>query len=135
VEYLILWKGYPQSEATWETSDIVEDLQALDEFEERCKSEDKSNAIRVNKNDIKDKWNKNHVSKFIMSLIPPADLHISLADLSNKLKRHKVDGEQLIQLTAEVLCEMGIEANTCEWLIQQLDILYSGESDYPIRLH
>src|SRR5260370_37363537 len=46
VEYLILWRGYPESEATWERSEIAEDLQALDAFEKRCKAEYKSSTIK-----------------------------------------------------------------------------------------
>ena len=134
VEYLILWKGYPESEATWESSEIVEDLQALDDFEEECKAEDKVRAIRINKEHIKDKWNKNHVSKYITSLTPPKELNTSVMELANKMKRHKVDGEKLVQVTSEVLEQMGIQQETCQWLIQQLDILYSGESDYSIRV-
>jgi hypothetical protein len=134
VEYLIFWKGYPESEATWESSEIVEDLQALDDFEEQCKAEDKSRAIKINKESVKDKWNKNHVSKYITSLTPPAELNTSVTELANKMKRHKVDGEKLILLTSEVLEQMGIQQETCQWLIQQLDILYSGDSDYSIRV-
>jgi hypothetical protein len=134
VEYLILWKGYPESEATWESSDIVEDLQAFDVFEEQCKAEDKSTAIRINKDYIKDMWNKNHVSKYITILTPPSELNTSVSELASKMKRHKVDGEKLIQLTSEVLEQMGIQQETCQWLTQQLDILYSGESDYSIRV-
>jgi hypothetical protein len=134
MEYLIMWKGYPASEATWESSDIVEDLQALDEFEEECKVEDKSRAIRINKDYIKDVWNKNHVSKYITSRTPPRSLHTGSMELASKLKKHKVDGEQLVQLTPELLEQMGIPTDTCQWLVQQLDILYSGESDYSIRL-
>jgi hypothetical protein len=134
VEYLILWKGYPESEATWESSDVVEDLKALDDFEEECQAEDKSRVSRINKDYIKVLWNKNHVSKYVMSLIPPTELYTTATELANKLKRHKVNGESLIQLTPQLLEEMGISPETCKWLIQQLDILYSGESDYSIRV-
>jgi hypothetical protein len=134
VEYLILWKGYPESEATWESSEIVEDLQALDDFEEVCKAEDKARAIKTNKEYIKDKWNKNHVIKYITSLKPPSGLNASVTSLVSNMKKHKVDGEQLIQLTSEVLEQMGIPASTCQWLVQQLDILFCGESDYSIRV-
>src|SRR3954469_7708719 len=64
MEYLIMWKGYPESEATWESSDVVDDLQALDEFEEACKVEDTARAVTINKEYITDNWNKNHVSKY-----------------------------------------------------------------------
>jgi hypothetical protein len=134
VEYLILWKGYPESEATWESSEIVEDLQALDDFEEVCKAEDKARAIKTNKEYIKDKWNKNHVIKYITSLTPPSGLNASVTSLVSNMKKHKVDGEQLIQLTSEVLEQMGIPASTCQWLVQQLNILFRGESDYSIRV-
>ena len=46
----------------------MEDLQALDDFEEVCKVEDKARAIKTNKEYIKDKWNKNRVIKYITSL-------------------------------------------------------------------
>ena len=98
------------------------------------KQEDKARAIKTNKEYIKDKWNKNHVSKYITSLTPPAELNTSVTELANKMKSHKVDGEKLILLTSEVLEQMGIQQETCQWLIQQLDILYSGESDYSIRV-
>jgi hypothetical protein len=132
VEYLILWKGYPESEATWESSDVVEDLQALDEFEEQCKAEDSARTVKINTEYIKDKWNKNHVSKYICSLAPPVELNINVSELASKLKKHKVDGEKLVQLTSEVLEQMGIPTDTCQWLVQQLDILYSGASAYSI---
>jgi hypothetical protein len=134
LEYLILWKGYPESEATWESSDIVEDLKALDDFEEDCKAEDKSRAIRINKEYIKDKWNRNHVSKYITSLTSPSELNTTVTELATKMKRHKVDGEKLVQLTSDVLEQMGIPNETCQWLTQQLDVLYSGDSDYSIRI-
>jgi hypothetical protein len=74
------------------------------------------------------------VSKYITSLTPPHDLNTSVTELANKMKRHKVDGEKLIQLTSEVLEQMGIQQETCQWITQQLEILYSGESDYRIRV-
>ncbi len=125
VEYLILWKGYPESEATWESSDIVEDLQAFDVFEEQCKAEDKSTAIRINKDYIKDMWNKNHVSKYITILTPPSELNTSVSELASKMKRHKVDGEKLIQLTSEVLEQMGIQQEACQWITQHSWIYYT----------
>ena len=134
MEYLILWKGYPDSEATWESSDVVEDLQALDEFEEACKDEDKLRAVILNKEYIKDNWNKNHVSRYIMNLAPPTDLNLTTTSLANTLKRHKVDGEKLIQLTVDVLEEMAIPHTACKWLCQQLDTLYNGDSGYSIRV-
>jgi hypothetical protein len=134
MEYLILWKGYPDSEATWESSDVVEDLQALDEFEEACKDEDKLRAVIINKEYIKDNWNKNHVSKYIMNLTPPTDLNLTTTSLANTLKRHKVDGEKLTQLTVDVLEEMSIPHAACDWLWQQLDKLYNGDSRYSIRV-
>src|SRR3984893_10817976 len=134
VEYLILWKDYPESEATWESSEIVEDLQALDDFEEQCKAEDKSRAIKINKESVKDKWNKNHVSKYIRSLVPPSELSSTVSELASMLKKHKVDGEKLVQLTSEVLEQMGIPTDTCQWLEQQLTTLYSGASDYSVRV-
>ena len=134
MEYLIMWKGYPESEATWESSEVVQDLQALDEFEEACRDEDNIRTIINNKEHIKDKWNKNHVSKYIMSLTPPTELHTSATELMSKLKKHKVDGEKLVQLTAELLQEMGISSEACKWLCQQLELLYSGETDYRIRI-
>ena len=33
MEYLVLQKGYPDTEATWESQDSVKDLQPLDKFE------------------------------------------------------------------------------------------------------
>jgi hypothetical protein len=110
----------------------VEDLQALDEFEEQCKAEDSARTVKINTEYIKDKWNKNHVSKYICSLAPPVELNINVSELASKLKKHKVDGEKLVQLTSEVLEQMGIPTGTCQWLVQQLDILYSGASAYSI---
>jgi hypothetical protein len=134
MEYLILWKGYPQSEATWESSDVVQDLKALDEFEDACRVEDKERSIRINKEYIKEKWKKNHVIKFIISLAPPSELNTTATELADKLKKHKIDGEQLIILTPELIAEMNIQQQTCQWLYQQLNKLYNGESQYPIRV-
>src|SRR3954453_17077951 len=134
VEYLILWKGYPESEATWENSDVVEDLQALDDFEHQCQAEESVRTTKINMEYIKDKWNKNHVSKYIRSLVPPSELNINVSELAGLLRKHKVDGEKLIQLTSEVLEQMGMPTDTCQWLVQQLSILYSGTFDYSIRV-
>src|SRR6201996_7023591 len=90
MEYLILWKGYPESEATWESSDVVQDLKALDEFEDACGVEDKERSIRINKEYIKEKWKKNHVIKFIISLAPPSELNTTATELADKLKKHKI---------------------------------------------
>ncbi len=90
----------------------------MDEFEEACKDEDKLRAVIINKEYIKDNWNKNHVSKYIMNLTPPTDLNLTTTSLVNTLKRHKVDGEKLIQLTVDVLEEMTIPHTACEWLCQ-----------------
>jgi hypothetical protein len=60
------------------------------------------------------------------------ELNINVSELATKLKKHKVDGEKLVQLTSEVLEQMGIPTDTCQWLVQQLDILYSGASAYSI---
>ena len=57
-----------------------------------------------------------------------------VTELANKMKRHKVDGEKLVHVTSEVLEQMGIQQETCQWLIQQLDILFRGESGYSIRV-
>jgi RNase H-like domain found in reverse transcriptase/Reverse transcriptase (RNA-dependent DNA polymerase)/Integrase zinc binding domain/Chromo (CHRromatin Organisation MOdifier) domain/Retroviral aspartyl protease len=134
VQYLILWKGYPESEATWEDSDVVEDLQALDDFEEQCQAEESVRTTKINMEYIKDKWSKNHVSKYIRSLVPPSELSSTVSELAGLLKKHKVDGEKLVQLTSEVLEQMGMPTDTCQWLVQQLSILYSGTSDYSIRV-
>jgi hypothetical protein len=134
VQYLILWKGYPESEATWEDSDVVEDLQALDDFEEQCQAEESVRTTKINMEYIKDKWSKNHVSKYIRSLVPPSELSSTVSELAGLLKKHKVDGEKLVQLTSEVLEQMGMPTDTCQWLVQQLSILYSGASDYSIRV-
>jgi len=134
VQYLILWKGYPESEATWENSDVVEDPQALDDFEQQCQAEDSVRTTKINMEYIKDKWSKNHVSKYIRSLVPPSELSSTVSELAGLLKKHKVDGEKLVQLTSEVLEQMGMPTDTCQRLVQQLSILYSGTSDYSIRV-
>jgi len=109
-------------------------IQALDDFEEACKDEDKLRAVIINKEYIKDNWNKNHVSKYIMNLTPPTELNLTTTSLVNTLKRHKVDGEKLIQLTVDVLEEMAIPHTACKWLCQQRDTLYNGDSGYSIRV-
>src|SRR6476620_5585798 len=82
MEYLILWKGYPESEATWESSDVAQDLEALDEFEDACRVEDKERSIRINKEYIQEKWKKNHVINFIISLVPPNEVNTTAAELA-----------------------------------------------------
>ena len=69
-----------------------------------------------------------------MSLTPPTELHTTAVELMNKLKKHKVDGEKLVQLTAELLKEIGISSKAREWLCQQLELLYSGGSDCAVRI-
>ncbi len=83
---------------------------------------------------IKDKWNKNHVSKYIRSLVPPSELNNTVSELAGLLRKHKVDGEKLVHLTSEVLEQMGMPTGTRQWLVQQLTMLYSGASDYSIRV-
>ena len=69
-----------------------------------------------------------------MNLTPPTDLNLTTTSLANTLKRHKVDGEKLIQLTVDLLEEMPIPHTACEWLCEQLDTLYNGDSGYSIRV-
>jgi SAM domain (Sterile alpha motif) len=74
------------------------------------------------------------VSKYIRSLAPPSELSSTVSELAALLRKHKVDGEKLVQLTSEVMEQMGIPTDTCQWLVQQLTILYGGASDYSIRV-
>ena len=74
------------------------------------------------------------MSKYIRSLVPPSELNSTVSELEGLLRKHKVDGEKLVQLTSEVLEQMGMPTDTCQWLVQQLSILYSGTSDYSISV-
>src|ERR1700739_1793333 len=86
------------------------------------------------KNTSKTSGTRTHVNKYIMNLTPPTDLNLTTTSLANTLKRHKVDGEKLTQLTVDVLEAMSIPHTVCEWLWQQLDKLYNGDSRYSIRV-
>jgi hypothetical protein len=132
IEYLVTWKGYPESEATWETAENVNDLAAMDEFEQALKAATGSEHTRARKDYIMRKWTKPRVQQFIRTLSAPSNLHVDINELSNILKRHNVNGELLVTLTKQVVMDMGIPAPVAEWLIKQLDDLFSSESHYKL---
>src|ERR1700676_446252 len=132
VEYLVTWKGYPESEATWETTENVKDVKALDDFEQALKVEASADQTRARKDFIMRKWTKPRVQQYIRSLTVPRDLNILAKELSNILKKQNVNGELLISLTKQVVMDMGISEPVAEWLIKQLHDLFSSESHYQL---
>src|SRR5260370_39208786 len=131
-EYLVTWKGHPESEATWETYDNVKDLKAMDDYEEAIKASEDSLSRRAITDYIMRKWTKPHVQRYIKSLMPPSDLTTNTTILANVIKRHQVDGEKLIQLSKDVLVDMGIPDHVAVWLMEQLNLLFNHQSTYPI---
>jgi hypothetical protein len=130
VEYLVTWKGYPESEATWETSENVKDVKALDDFEQALKVAASADHTRARKDFIMRKWTKPRVQQYIRSLTVPRHLNMNSNELSNILKKQNVNGELLITLTKQVVMDMGISEPVAEWLIKQLGNLFSSESHY-----
>ena len=125
MEYLVLWKDYPESEATWESYETVKDLAALDEFEHvtaptgPSREHDKVNTVWR-------KWTKNNVQQYVMTLDQPMEAHISTTELAHIMKKHHVNGEKLTELTQELLTDMGLSEQAAEWFKKQLDALFSG---------
>jgi hypothetical protein len=135
VQYLVTWKGYDDSEATWESVDNVNDLEAMDQFEKVLQQESVTLDKRHRMDIIMRKWTKPQVQKYIMSLVSPPKLRVSSSQIAAVLKRHQVDGEKLIRLSKPVVMDMDENVMTpqvAEWLIQQLEHLYSSESTYPL---
>ena len=131
MEYLVLWKGYPDTESTWESYETVKDLKALDEFEQITQTQSKSNGRDQGiVNHIWRKWTKSQVQKYIMSLILPDTLGVTSSELVNIMKRHQLNGEKLTQLTAEVLVEMGLSEAASEWMMEQLELLFRDKTTY-----
>ena len=134
IEYLVLWKNYPEWEATWENYETVKDLKALDDFEQSSTVRPTSNRDRARVDYVLRKWTKPIVQKYVMSLTPPAELKLNTSELVNLMKKHKVDGERLIQLTKQELIEMGVPEQASEWFMQQLDELFSSQSTSTLVL-
>jgi hypothetical protein len=131
MEYLVLWKGYPELEATWETYESVKDLKALDEFEQITQTQTPSSSRDQNiVNHIWRKWTKSQVQKYIMSLILPDTLGVTSPELVNIMKRHQVNGGKLTELTADTLIEMGLSAAASEWMMEQLELLFRDKAAY-----
>ena len=134
IEYLVLWKNYPESEATWENYETVKDLKALDDFEQSSTVRPTSNRDRARLDYVLRKWTKPIVQKYVMSLTPPAEVKLNTSELVNLMKKHKVDGERLIQLTKKELIEMGVPEQASQWVMQQLDDVFSSQSTSTIVL-
>src|SRR5260370_14017234 len=132
-EYLVTWKGHPESEATWETYDNVKDLKAMDDYEEAIKASEDSLSRRAITDYIMRKWTKPHVQRYINSLMPPSDLTTNTTTLANIMKRHLVDGEKLIHLSKDILMDMAISEQEAVWLMEQLILLFNNQSTYHIR--
>ena len=133
-EYLVTWKGHPESEATWETYDNVKDLKAMDDYEEAIKASEDSLSRKAITDYIMRKWTKPHVQRYIKSLMPPTDLTTNTTTLANVMKRHQIDGEKLIQISKDVLVNMGLRDHAAVWLMEQLTLLFNNKSTYPIRV-
>ena len=132
VEYLVTWKGYPESEATWETTENVKDVKALHDFEQALKVAASADHTRTRKDFIMRKWTKPRVQQYIRSLTVPRDLNINSNELSHILKKQNVNGELLISLSRQLVMDMGISAPVAEWLIKQLHDLFSSKSHYQL---
>jgi hypothetical protein len=109
----------------------VKDLKALDQFEQITQTRPATNSRDQNiVNHIWRKWTKSQVQKYIMSLMLPDTFSVTASDLVNIMKRHQVNGEKLVELTAEMLVEMGIPEEVSIWLMSQLELLFGNESKY-----
>jgi hypothetical protein len=112
----------------------VKDLKALDDFEQSSTVRPTSNRDRARVDYVLRKWTKPIVQKYAMSLTPPVELKLNTSELVNLVKKHKVDGERLIQLTKQELIEMAVPEQASEWFMQQLDELFSSQSTSTLVL-
>jgi hypothetical protein len=128
MEYLVLWKDYPESEATWERYDIVKELKALEDFEQLTTPPTASD-IRTQ---VWRKWSKNHVQQYVESLTPPSELDVTTDDLLRIIKKHKINGERLAEITKEIWVNMGLTHILADWLMTQLNLLFDGSSGYRV---
>jgi hypothetical protein len=125
LEYLVLWKGYPESEATWESYDRVQDLAALDDFE-RVTSTAETNRTQAKVNKVWRKWTRNDVQRYVMTLEPPVEANVTNTEIASLMKKHHVNGEKLTELTQALLVDMGLNQPAAAWLEKQLDKLFSN---------
>lgn len=133
VEYLVLWKGFPESESTWEPFEVVKHLEALDQFEAISSvNKDTTSKDSPRSNTIWRKWTKKKVQQFVNSLEFPQELAHNKEYLVNRMKAHKVDGEALVNLSIEVLEEMRIDPQTSKWFLERIKELLKEGSAYSI---
>ncbi len=129
MEYLVWWKDCDESESTWQSYDDVKDSVALREFEAISYIPVDSIALQ-RQHYIYRKWSKNKVQQWLQTLVIPSELNYDLVTLLSVFKRHTIDGLSLTEIKLDQLLEMKIPQLAAEWILQQLNELYSSQSTY-----
>jgi Chromo (CHRromatin Organisation MOdifier) domain len=130
-EYLVTWKGYPESEATWETRDNVKDLKAMDEYEQARQAK---HSRVVNSEYIHDKWKLKHIQQYLRWLQPPASMKDDISRVLNMVKTLRYTGQEFVRLTPDILTQMNIQPSTGTWLMEQIEKLLDSQVVYPITV-
>jgi hypothetical protein len=132
LEYLVLWKDYPESEATWEPYENLKDVAALDDFE---------NGSHVQVTDHRDpgritqvwrKWKKAKVLEWLETLPEPPEPDLSVKQVKDTFSKQKIDGERLTELTQDVIQEMGFSPTGARWIQDHCDQLFHPECTYKL---
>jgi hypothetical protein len=133
-EYLVTWKGYPESEATWETRDNVKDLKAMDGYEEAMHAEAAQRSRHINRDYIHDKWKLKHIQQYIQWLQPPTNMNADISRVLSMVKTLRYTGQEFVKLTTDILVEMKIQPPAATWMMDQIEKLLSSQVEYPIKV-
>jgi hypothetical protein len=127
-EYLVTWKDYPQSEATWEAHDNVENLEVMDayekEIEEQAQVDTAKRSQAMRRDYIHDKWKYSHIQKWIKSLPVPNEFQSDIDNALAMMKALKYTGQEFVLLDDNILTEMKIQEAAAVWMMDQIEKLY-----------
>jgi hypothetical protein len=136
-EYLVTWKGYPESEATWESHDNVQDLQVMDAYEKEMEEQTQVDAAKrsqsMRRDYIHDKWKYSHIQRWIKSLPVPTEFQPDIDKALAMMKALKYTGQEFVLLDRNILIEMQVREAAAAWMVDQIGKLYQ-DIDYPIKV-